>query len=314
MANKNRKMGRPTKRPSAEEMVGLLKEHSTDEIGKMYGVSENTVRNWIKILLIPNGEKKREETKSHEFTIKGDRIIDQSDPTKETVKVDCDGYMEADDYLKFLASMVGLSGADNRALAELCNNRRRDPKDGSLKLFLGDGELARIAGELGMSTTWLYQTIRRLVGKGYMLRTSKNMAIYKLNDVIFQNMFNVYGFSVDYRTGGDLVVIQKIIDWADDFNVDEHTSVIIMPQIILVDRLNSRFAWILANEQFDSTSFYGDELICVLERMPVMTQHLDDQEYTAAYYHKGSYVQLKEYQMSITWSQQYLQYTRGGMR
>lgn len=39
--------GRPTNRPSMEVLADLHREHSADEIAKMYGVSVSTVRGWI---------------------------------------------------------------------------------------------------------------------------------------------------------------------------------------------------------------------------------------------------------------------------
>lgn len=40
-------IGRPTNRPDADTLGRLYAEHTPAEIGKMYGVSDSTVRCWI---------------------------------------------------------------------------------------------------------------------------------------------------------------------------------------------------------------------------------------------------------------------------
>ena len=40
-------VGRPTNRPDADTLGRLYAEHTPPEIGKMYGVSDSTVRCWI---------------------------------------------------------------------------------------------------------------------------------------------------------------------------------------------------------------------------------------------------------------------------
>lgn len=46
---KNDNMGRPTKRPDAETLNNLyyIKNMTSTEIGKMYGVKASTVRSWV---------------------------------------------------------------------------------------------------------------------------------------------------------------------------------------------------------------------------------------------------------------------------
>lgn len=43
-----KKGGRPTKKPSNEELARLYSEMTAREIGERFGVSVHTVRNWIR--------------------------------------------------------------------------------------------------------------------------------------------------------------------------------------------------------------------------------------------------------------------------
>ena len=43
-----KKGGRPTKKPSNEELARLSSEMTAREIGERFGVSVHTVRNWIR--------------------------------------------------------------------------------------------------------------------------------------------------------------------------------------------------------------------------------------------------------------------------
>lgn len=47
MAEFRKAAGRPTNRPSEQELVKLYEEHSASQIAKMYGVTESAVRRWI---------------------------------------------------------------------------------------------------------------------------------------------------------------------------------------------------------------------------------------------------------------------------
>ena len=45
--NKMKQTGRPSHRPDSELLSILLNNHTSSEIGYMFGVSDSTVRSWV---------------------------------------------------------------------------------------------------------------------------------------------------------------------------------------------------------------------------------------------------------------------------